>query len=436
MISIQNESAHIINLSDNSNKPAIEFIFQAGTNHNKICKGLYNEVSCNDVIAINPSDAKELNILPGKYAVCKTDQNKLKIGPIVGILSAKSKNNQSRTKVAHQYKELIECCNERGLIAFVFFIEEFDIRKNTVEGLTISNKQSHWIKRQFPLPDIVYNRIPYRSIENMSNHKKAIEFLQNSDKTYYFNSRFFDKWEVFMSLSADEKAKPFIPETKLLDRNNLQKFIDKYHSVYIKPRNNSRGKGIIKLEKITVGYRYTLMESKPRKWRNISSVKQLPILQLARKYIIQAGINLRTYQNRLFDLRVQVQKDGEGEWMTTGVGVRVAAPNQIVTHIPNGGRKANYRMVLEEIYSGDETKIDFVNNQLAEICSIVPAALEEKIGMNIGIVSLDIGLDSNDRLWLIEANSKPGKFDENDIRKVHTDTLVKYFTYCARVSPE
>ncbi len=42
---------------------------------------------------------------------------------------------------------------------------------------------------------------------------------------------------------------------------------------------------------------------------------------------------------------------------------------------------------------------------------------------------MDMGLDVNGHLWVIEINSKPGVFDEKEIRQRHVSLLHDYFEY-------
>ena len=43
------------------------------------------------------------------------------------------------------------------------------------------------------------------------------------------------------------------------------------------------------------------------------------------------------YQQRPCDFRILIQKDHQGIWQVTGIGVRVAGKNAISTHVPMGG---------------------------------------------------------------------------------------------------
>lgn len=366
-----------------------------------------------------------------------TDNRKIESspGPLVGILIAHENNRSScypRGKKAKVYKELMTCGEEHGVLVFIFSPPDVDKIKKTIKGITYHHKAEKWVSALFPIPDIVYNRIPYRSLEKSAAVQSISTYLQKLDTVYFFNTRFLDKWELYSILQKESPIADLVPESQLLSPETLASFIKKHGVVYIKPRHNSRGQGIIKAKTIPDGYCYTRVEDKGKKWRECKTARTIIRGLIPNRYIMQAAVDLAEYQGRVFDLRAQVQKDGHGHWVMTGVGARVAALNHIVTHIPNGGYKERFQEVLDYLYPQDKRTQEHIHKQLLRICKSVPPVLESSLSMNLGILSLDIGLDKNGKLWLIEANSKPASFDEDDIRKVHTENLVDYFIYCAK----
>jgi len=107
----------------------------------------------------------------------------------------------------------------------------------------------------------------------------------------------------------------------------------------------------------------------------------------------------------------------------------VAGKNRFVTHIPNGGHAASYNEVMNEVFGLTSLTRKQVDEQLEEIRAQVPTILEKELRLSLAVLSLDIGVDKNGRLWIIEINSKPANFDENDIRTAHWKNLMDYFIY-------
>lgn len=124
-----------------------------------------------------------------------------------------------------------------------------------------------------------------------------------------------------------------------------------------------------------------------------------------------------------------MQKNGQGNWQFTGSAVRVAATGKFVTHVPNGGSKRDYHLTVKQVFGYSREILAELDRQLKTICKLVPKILEEKLGINLAVLSLDIGIDKDGKMWLIEANSKPASFDEDPIRQRHLELLTDYFIY-------
>ncbi|MCC3377739.1 YheC/YheD family protein, partial [Cohnella sp. REN36] len=58
----------------------------------------------------------------------------------------------------------------------------------------------------------------------------------------------------------------------------------------------------------------------------------------------------------------------------------------------------------------------------------------EKEWPTLGEVSMDIGIDKHAKIWFIEANAKPGKFDEPHIRRLSLQRIVEYAQHQANFS--
>lgn len=379
---------------------------------------------------------KKLGVPPGRYRIFQYYDNNIRLGPLVGILTSRDKHGIYPVgKNARIFKEMFIAAQNQGVFLFEFYPEGVNIKTKTIKGHSI-DRLGKFYSATFPFPDVVYNRIRYRVIENRKDVKQAIKIFASDPGIQLFNTRFLNKLEVYRVLKKNPSTAEFIPETALYNTRNLKYFLGKYGALYLKPIANSRGKGIIKLGKGAAGTYYVQHATKA--YSNYHSTLTQAHLKMKHyglkpmRYLVQKAIPLATYRGRPFDLRVQVQKDAMGKWMLTGVGARVAGPNRIVTHVPNGGTAKAFDDVLNEAFNGSTTINNDINKQLFYITGVVPEALERELKLTLAILSMDIGIDNKGKLWLIEVNSKPASFDEDAIRKVHTQTLVDYFIFCAQ----
>lgn len=362
---------------------------------------------------------------------------KLKIGPFVGVLVAR-KTDQTyplpKGWEAKVYKEMTLEARKKNIFLYFFYADGVDWTRKTIHGhcyVPPANKQSGWIRGSFPLPDIIYNRIAYRSLERQNNIQNLIN--KASDYSIHlFNSRFLDKWEVHKTLHMDPHTRKMLPDACQYSEENLASCLDQYETVFIKPIDGSVGKGIIQVKVISPGHISFCKLGSKKGWQQCRSAAELhQQLSLAdeNKYMLQKGINLANINGNIFDIRIQVQKNGYGEWTFTGAGVRIAAPGSFVTHVPNGGTKAGYQTAIKEVFGDRSEVISNLDRQLKTICRSVPRVLEQGLGLSLAVLSMDLGIDADGQMWIIEINSKPASFDEDEIRQRHLSLLTDYLLY-------
>lgn len=292
--------------------------------------------------------------------------------------------------------------------AFVFKPQDIDWKKETVLGWTLveNTSEESWVCEEFPLPSVVYNRITNRSSE-------ALPIVVAAKKEFsrrgipMFNKSFFNKIQVFRLLS-DSAVTGLLPETKPFDSCRvLQEMSRKFPILYIKPSGGSLGIGIIRIEKKPDGYRLLYrLNNRNHVWnyRRMSELYNHVKKICANKYyIIQQGINLRQVFGSPTDFRVHLHKNAAGRWECTAIGGKVAGNGSITTHVHSGGKI----MDPEDILLFWENSMAYV--KLEENAILVAEELEKKSGEVFGELGMDMGVDTEDNIWLFEVNSKPGR---------------------------
>jgi hypothetical protein len=204
----------------------------------------------------------------------------------------------------------------------------------------------------------------------------------------------------------------------------------KHPTLLLKPVDGKAGIGMMKIVKKSEGFHliYQNMHTKRKYFRpTIASIFQL-IQALSKKkaYLVQQCIPLATYEGRPFDVRMLFQKDITGKWQLTGAGIRVAGEKAITTHVPMGGRIENFQQVLHRVFPQGS---DSIQKQLKTTGIQIVEYIEKCTGKNHGEMSMDIGIDQKGNLWFFEANAKPMKFDEPEIRKLSLRRLLEYSLY-------
>jgi len=189
---------------------------------------------------------------------------------------------------------------------------------------------------------------------------------------------------------------PYMPETVRLTRDNLERMLDRYGMVYVKPVFGALGIGVMRADKRGRGLvcRWGLK----RKACPSLSEGYAYILKITKgkPYMVQRGIWLARYRGRPFDIRVMVQRLPRKPWKMTGMAGRVAAPGKIVTNGSQGGTIYPVSMLIPR---HTEKRIHRLSMMAARrLHEVFPGLVQ---------IGLDVAVDRDRRLWIIEANTYP-----------------------------
>lgn len=211
------------------------------------------------------------------------------------------------------------------------------------------------------------------------------------------------KKNVSNSLQNNKELRGNVPKTKLYNKSILKMMLEKYDMIYVKPNRGTGGKGIIRVEKLGEGsYKYQL-STITRSFKSFDSMaNSINKKTVSEKYVIQHGIHLLRHNNRLFDLRIMVQKNPKGKWETTGIIGRLGHPKKIVTNVCKGG----ISMPIEVLLKAHVPNIPKYKKRLERLGYRVAKQLN-KTFPRIKELGLDVGIDRNLHPWILEANPKP-----------------------------
>lgn len=285
-----------------------------------------------------------------------------------------------------------------------------------------------WKKTVTRWPDVIYNRIPDRRAERREEVRAAKKRLSLRGIPYY-NPGFFNKKKLAHLLSRQANLAAHLPQTVFLRQaQDVFPLLQTMGCVYLKPVDGKAGEGIIRVEREGGGYRMISQRHGRREVQEFTQEESLLQHLLKplgkREYVGQQGIALARVDDCPFDLRCLVQRGRDGSFALTGIGCRVAAEDGITTHVPQGGHIRSARSTLKLVFPGKEEQLLSEVQSLALRCAEGIAAGEKGI---VGEMSLDIGIDREGKLWIFEANAKPMKFDEPDIRE---RSLRQLFAFC------
>lgn len=352
--------------------------------------------------------------------------------PVIAILTVADKWKLFRGNHAN-FKDIIKTGRDMNTLVYVVTTKDLKLNLPKVQGYGYDPNEKSWIKNWFPLPDVLYNRIPLREDENKPRVKQKIDECLEHHSIELYNPYFFNKWRLFDWLKKSPGTKALVPDTKrLLSSKPLVAMLKQYRTLYLKPESGKAGKGIMVLQWEDTSPRpFCLIIQGSGQKNIIYRTASLPKLwKRIRKesgtcaYIMQEAIELSSYRNRHFDLRVLVQKTGKGNWMITGIGARLAGLKRITTHVPQGGSIEEPEKLLLSSFGQEMTTL--LMNKLKSSAILIAKHLEKSCGYMLGEMSMDLGIDRNGKLWFFEANAKPMKFDEPHIRKKSLERIIQY----------
>lgn len=335
--------------------------------------------------------------------------------PLIGIMAVKQANRRLPFAEGAFFKALMVVGRSLGVKVVVFSPADIDWQRKTIVGWTYSDTSNSWISRQCHFPDVIYDRIfPTRSPNSIAALRMAHR-LRRQPGVLFFGNALNGKWQVYKALAEDSSIRPCLPETELCSSGDvLEAMLRRHKVVFFKPDLGTQGKGIMRIQVLDNKRLYY-------KGRDRNSVTFAGIaagfaelyrvarnFAAGRRYLVQQGLPLHVYRNSPCDVRVIVQKDGQGQWVITGHAVRVGPAAGVTSNLHGGGRAIELQVLLEHLFPEDEEKQKQVLSEIEALALMVAHKLDEMLG-RFGELGLDIGLQRDGKIWLIEANSKPGR---------------------------
>lgn len=386
---------------------------------------------------------RKLNLENGfTFDIFKTGENTFKCGPIFGIHCDKNYHRLGPFgKQSLYFKRIIKLARKRGILAYIFSLDDIDYKNHSVTGMTYDFAADNWYQSTFPLPDILYDR-GFNIVEEIYG-KDATIFRQyfkdhqlkaiNSFRTINTVS---DKLACYELLVEDRRTAQYLPETHTFSEKNLKSMINKYDLLYCKLINGSLGSLIYSIQK-TGNDEYIIIHRdkydervKVRStyhdlYANIKSLMKVDG-QAEYNYIVQEGLKFVEYHDRPYELRILMVKNHKGIWTRLAMVGRVRLDNQFLGRVDSEKRSSS---LLKKTLGKNEP---FVREQIYALIDDVLAVLQER-KLEAGELAIDIGITKDYKVYIIEINSKPdtllsyiGAFN---LRNLYINRILDYSKY-------
>lgn len=307
---------------------------------------------------------------------------------------------------ANFYAALCEQANNLQLQMYVFFPESISLNKQQIVGYQYVNGK--WVQERFPFPKLLYDRVFYNAAY-YQKHKRLIQRFKEHFGIICMNRGLPSKWDLYQQLWQEVQLRAHLPKQELYrDSKQLMTILGRERSIILKPIAGGFGKKVMHL----ISGEPAILEGRSPKNKFFrrsfpSTTDAIHYLEpkLNRRYLVQSYLELTTPAGHPYDIRLFVQKNEAGEWTVIGKGVRLGPKMQLTSNIRGGGEARSFEAFIQSIHPAMYTQIEATINKIGRL---VPITLEQRYAplFELGI---DIGVDRYGKVWIIEANAKPGR---------------------------
>lgn len=384
-------------------------------------------------IAVSQNVVRYLSIpVFAKYEFRKID-NRLLIGPYISFL-ATYKIKSLMPYINRTIHDYVTHYSEIGGAILVFATEGINSEAKTVKGYVYNPESKEWIYGIYPYPSSIFIR------GHVNNEKWCTHFQSILGKFAVFNDFYFDKWQMYQFLMNHHFGE-FLPKTELYRTpEDVLRLMSNHPSVYLKPIHGTMGISIAKAERFgsSIHFRYRDgTENKKIICKTVLQTKKTIRNKLdSNRYIIQQALPLITNNNRMIDFRLIVVKNTQGNWEYMGMVARYGAKKSFISNISAGGTAEKGEVALKNTLSLTDAALLNLTNQMKQLALSIAQSFDQ-YGLHCGNLGIDIGVDHNQKLWIIEVQHySPAHniaVDANDL-EMYTNILRNNLLYMKRIA--
>lgn len=343
--------------------------------------------------------------------------------PLVGVFTKQSDIKKLRNQhTPFKINELLKANKIVKTTLYFFSGADVDLKFKKIKGIHY-NEQGNWEQKKYPFTDIFYNRVA-KGLDASRYKNIRREFIKQGVK--FLNAKSdFNKWEVYKVLKGNEDLKSYLPFTKLYEKpTDLISMFEKTHTIYLKGAKGRRGKQIMRVMCTPDGYEYRYIN-----YNNVvlHHVKQLQTLHKKIKQffgnqivIMQNAIDSHTINDRIVDMRCEVQRNGKNNIEILGIIVRKGKKYSPVSYT-NQSLYFPFETFLKQELNYSEQKVADLLKKVKRFIHVVYRTIEASYG-SFGEIGIDFALDRKGKLWFIECNATSGK---TSLRKAYGKKIVR-----------
>ncbi|WP_197259636.1 YheC/YheD family protein [Paenibacillus dendritiformis] len=354
--------------------------------------------------------------------------------PVIGIFTYRK---GTRFMESFVFRQWVEIGRKLGANVYVFNESDIRLRQKQIRGFKFT--RSGWTAAMEPWPDIVIDR-------RRCNWNAAFRIMRNRSLFPYANDKFVLKSKALEMFSEDERTARWLPKTLPYSERNLRSMLAQYPLIYAKPNNGTGGMGVVRIQakqgryevwgrERSFGLRNVRLRHRGEVVRWLAHWTRSQRIRNG-SFVLQQGIDTELLPERTADARVLHQKNGEGEWVTTGMAIRVGTPRSPNSNLAGqrGSAALPFLPFMEKHFGTEQAKA--IEEECRCLAQRLTEVIEEKIG-SLFEIGIDLAVDKSGKIWLLEVNPKPSRdlFRKIGDKEAYRNALtypIAYAMYLAR----
>ncbi|KRE51232.1 YheC/YheD family endospore coat-associated protein [Paenibacillus sp. Soil522] len=311
------------------------------------------------------------------------------------------------------YRALTIAGKPLGIDVYVFAAEGLQPQSEQLFGYRF--EQNRWVRQEVPLPDVIYDRCFFTRANQRMNCRSMLAAMKLRKPYLMLNGTLPAKQGVYEALKDDILLAKHLPVTlPFQSANQVNLLADRYfNGIVLKPSAGMQGRGIVHVKRCPLE-QTTKVKGRSRQNRPFSitfkdnhAAEQWINRFIHRSaYLIQPYLELSGEDGKPFDVRALMQKEHTGKWSLTGVASRMGQAGSLTSNLHGGGDASPAAQLITAKFGTH--RAERLLEQIHTISKQTVERLECKFG-RFAELGLDYGIDLDGKLWLIEANSKPGR---------------------------
>ena len=248
----------------------------------------------------------------------------------------------------------------------------------------------------------------------ISHHSKVLDDYALSKK------------EISDLLLTSEFAENIIPTLHTHNPHRILEFAKMFPEIIVKPIRGARGEGIVCIKPQVDSFAFSLVDSSEFVLDGDGGVKKLSELFGGLTVIVQPRMNFRSKSGAMMDFRINVAKNGNGQWQKVFAIARTN-PTGIVSNLSTGGYATDGGAALLCEFGDDAVSI---SEKLIRISTEVPVIVEKASKCHMLTMGIDVAIDRDSLTpYIIEVNYVPQVHFHKD---AYNGAKADYFRYLSK----